>query len=455
MNQSRFARTAAAALAVVFALLATFPNPVLAAGSVQYVGTGAVKGTVTNSEGTPIPGAEVTVSGNGPDRKVPAGSEGGYVFSGLPAGTYLVHSSARGYDDLGGHTISVKEGQVTQVDLSMARSASSLVTIGQVQANGGSTISTSSAPTTTLNSQTFAAHGYTYMSDVLQNDISTTLVRVLGGNSLLPTPVALRGPDPTETLVDIDGFQVNNGNTGDFDLSLLDPADFSTVEIVKGISPSSLVGPDTIDGALNIRTLEPTSKPQAMMRFFAGSFGSFGVYTLQATGSDQHFGYALSLHRTTSNGSVNQSVVNADTEGVQQVGSTLTSSTGLGKLRYTFGNNDGYLQFSVRDQSQFRDLSAALSSIPGAGGDDSGDSHARRPRDDEGDDNPPPFTVVNSFAGTALMATNAGYGLDGHIPLSSPVGVIGQHLRAGATVQFDRQSVGRRSRSGYLTVSLQ
>jgi outer membrane receptor protein involved in Fe transport len=427
MNQSRFARTAATALAVMFAMLATFPNPVLAAGSAQYVGTGAVKGTVTSAEGTPIPGAVVTVSGNGPERKVPTGTEGGYVFSGLPAGTYLVSSSARGYEGLSGHTISVKDGQVTQVDLSMARSASSLVTIGQVQANGSSTISTSSAPTTTLNSQTFAAHGYTYMSDVLQNDISTTLSRPLGGSSLLPTPVSLRGPDPTETLVDIDGFQVNSGNTGDFDLSLLDPSDFSTVEIVKGISPSSLVGPDTIDGALNIRTLEPTTKPQAMMRFWSGSFGAFGE-TLQATGTDQHFGYALSLHRTTSNGPVNQSVVNAATGGVETVGSTLTASTGLGKLRYTFGNGDGYLQFSVRDQSQFRDLSAALSSIPGAGG-SSGDSVGRRPRD-EGDDAPPPFTVVNSFAGTALMATNAGYGLDGHIPLSSPIGGAGANTFA-------------------------
>ncbi len=118
----------------------------------------------------------------------------------------------------------------------------------------------------------------------------------------------MRGPDPTETLVDIDGHPVNNGNTGDFDLSLIDPAALQDVQMLYGISPSSLIGPNTIGGGINIVTLEPSLTPHSLVRVYGGSYGTFGG-TIQATGTDDRFGYALSLHGTTSNGSVNQTIL--------------------------------------------------------------------------------------------------------------------------------------------------
>jgi outer membrane receptor protein involved in Fe transport len=404
----RFCRLLAAALV---ALLAGWAPAALAGPSA--VGTGAVKGAVTTADGVPIPGAVVTLAGNGPDRTLPVGTGGGFAFNGLPSGTYVVRASARGYNEVSDRTIEVGVAAVTNVDLVMMRSASSLVTIGGVRANNGATISTSSAPTTTLNTQAYAAQGYTYLSDVVQNDISTTIMHPLGGGSALPTPVSLRGPDPTETLVDIDGHQVNSGNTGSFDLSLLDPADYGNVELIKGISPSSLVGPDTIDGAINIRTIEPTANSHGLLRLFGGSYDSWGG-TLAATGTDQRLGYALSLHRTTTAGEVNQSVVNATSGDVEQVGSAVNGSTALGKLRYSFGHSDGYVAFSFHDQSDYRDLSAALSSIPGTASSTSGgDSLVRRPLDMSS------LQTVNSFAGTSLEAHNAGYALDLRLPLGA------------------------------------
>jgi outer membrane receptor protein involved in Fe transport len=237
------------------------------------------------------------------------------------------------------------------------------------------------------------------------------LIHRLGGSPALPTAVSLRGPDPTETLVDIDGHAVNSGNSGDFDLSLLDPADFSSVQLVYGVSPSSLIGPNTIDGAINIRTLEPTTNAHGLLRLSAGSFGAFGA-TIQATGTTDRLGYALSLHRTTTQGEVNQTVLNAATDSEQFVGSAVDGSTALGKLRYTFGRGDAYLGLTFHDQSFYKDLSAALSSVP-APGSASGDAVSRRAASAD-----PP--VVDSFSGTSLLAHNAAYGLDLRLPLGRP-----------------------------------
>ena len=382
-------------------------------------------GTLTSEDGTAIAKAVVSLRGDDDERVVRTDSAGRFRIDDLTPGAYSIRVSSLGYNPLSDRTIGVRKAETTYVALTLARTASSLLTIGRTQTSGSNTLSASSAPSTTLDAQTYAQEGYTRISDVLQNDISTTLVHPAGaGSTALPTSIALRGPDPTETLVDIDGHQVNNGNTGDFDLSLLDPADYGNLELVKGISPSSLVGPDTIDGAINIRTLEPTTTPHGLLRFSAGSFNSFGE-TVQSTGTDGRLGYALSLHRTTSAGQVNGTILDATNGDVPaQVGSAVDGSTALGKLRYAFGRGgDGYAEFSFHDQSQFRDLSAALSTLASTASTASGDAALRRreAQDAPADTSASPPSL-NGFEGTTLLAHNAGYGLD----VRTPIGGAGQ-----------------------------
>ena len=385
--------------------------------SAQPAEAGTVVGTVRSGDGVSLRGAVVHFRGANAEVVAKADAEGRFSVPSIAAGSYAVRANAPGYDELSSKTIGVQAGSSVTVALTLIRSSSSLVTIGRVQVGGGDALSTSSAPMTTIDPDVYARQGYTRISDVLQNDISTTLVRPLGGSSVLPTSVALRGPDPTETLVDIDGHQVNNGNTGDFDLSLLDPADYATIELVKGISPSSLIGPDTIDGAINIRTIEPTVNPHGMLRFSAGSFDSFGT-TLQSSGTLDRIGYAVSLHRTTSSGEVNSTIFDATTDSRAQIGSESDASSALAKIRYAFGHaGDGYAELSFHDQSQYRDLSAALSSVPSPGSAaDTSDAFARKA---DADTTPVAGTsqVLDGLQGTALQTHNAGYGLDLRVPL--------------------------------------
>ena len=231
----------------------------------------------------------------------------------------------------------------------------------------------------------------TRTSDILQNELSTTVQPVIGGGLNAPAVVSLRGPDPSETLVAVDGHAVNNGATGDFDLSLLDPADLQSVQIVYGIGPSSLFGPNTLGGALNVRTLEPTAQTHFLERFTGGTFDTNGE-TLQATGTiDNRLGYAVSFHRLTSGGELSNFTVPGS--GGQTVGNDLDASSTIAKLRYSLFNGAGFIGLNLRDQSVFRDISATTTSYDVDGG------------------------AYSSEAGSAMTANNAAYGLDFQAPL--------------------------------------
>jgi outer membrane receptor protein involved in Fe transport len=392
--------------ALCLSALASFLAPAATLAAPAPAGT--VAGNVTSVDGNVVPGARVVL--DGPAHLVAvSGADGRFTIAGVPPGTYSARVTAARFSEPAIVTLDVRSGETTSLAFALARSQSSLTTIGRVRTNGRDAVSTSATPVTVINSQAYVDDGVVRISDILQDDATATLVHpVGGGSSLLPTSVALRGPDPTETLVDIDGHQINNGNTGDFDLSMLDPADYSQIELVHGISPSSLVGPDTIDGAINIRTIEPTVDPHGLLRLNFGSFSSFGG-TLQSTGTIDRLGYALSLHRQGSNGEVNESVYDQPSGTVQHVGSDSLGSSALAKLRYAFGGSGaGYAELSFHDQSAFRDVSAALTTYA-VSGDGSG-SASTAPT-------PAGLPVVDSYAGTSLQTHNAGYGLDVSVPL--------------------------------------
>jgi outer membrane receptor protein involved in Fe transport len=384
--------------ALVFTLL--FPSVAFADATL-----GLVSGFVRSMDGRPVAGASIVLDGPTSARGT-SDKAGHFVLADVAPGTYAARVRAVRFADPAVATIDVRAGATTSLDFSLARSESSLTTIGRVTTNGREAVSTSATPVTTIDAQSYADRGFTRVSDVLQDDETTTLFHTAGGGStVLPTSVAIRGPDPTETLVDIDGHQINNGNTGDFDLSMLDPADYSSIELVRGISPSSLVGPDTIDGAINIRTIEPTLDPHGLFRLSVGSFYGFGG-TVQSTGTiDGRLGYALSLHRQGTNGEVNEDVFDQGSGTVQHVGSEMLGSSSIAKLRYAFGaSGAGYAELSFHDQSAFRDLSAGLTTYA----------------QPDGDPVPDGLPLVDSAAGSALETHNVGYGLDISVPLGSP-----------------------------------
>jgi TonB dependent receptor/Carboxypeptidase regulatory-like domain/TonB-dependent Receptor Plug Domain len=387
---------------LVFGLVFS-PVNVAAAGAPTVEVIGSVSGT----DGAPVSRARVTIMSSGEAFTALTAYDGRFHFGGVQPGTYTIRVEANGYATLAGRTVAVYARQQTMIEVSLARGqVSSVVMIGDVKVNGTETLSTAPAPTAHISAQESASQGISRVSDILTDELSTTVYPVLGGGLNAPAVVALRGPDPAETLVDIDGHQVNNGNTGDFDLSLLDPAELQSVQIVYGIAPSSLFGPNTLGGALNVQTIEPTSEAHSLERLTLGSYNTFGE-TLLATGSDGHWGYAFAVHRLTSGGELDEypfpnssNPATGVSDGESPIGNDMAATNDIAKLRYSF-DNGGFVGISFGGQSTYRNISATLSSV-------------QLPQD--GSPFSEPFYL--NFSGSSTQSNASVYGLDVEMPLS-------------------------------------
>ena len=388
---------AAARFLAVISCVELLVFPCFAAPSWASLRPASVEGTVQSQDGSIIAGATVTLQGQASVLSATTNRSGRFEIDPVTPGQYAVSVIARGFAPLNGTMVNVAGGghESLVLVLSLAQ-ASSLVVLGKVTVDGGSALSTAPAPIVEVNAPSYAARAVTRVSDTLMPELSTTVVPVVGGGYNAPAVVALRGPDPSETLIAVDGHQVNNGSTGDYDLSLLDPADLQNVQVIYGIAPSSLVGPDTLGGAINIRTLEPTTSAQGLLRLTFGSYDTTGQ-TIQATGTDEGLGYALSYHRLTSAGELDNYAVIDDSGNQSVVGNGLDGTSTLAKLRYSLDQGAGFVGVSFRDQAAYRDISATLTSLVGY----------------DGAGNP----VYDSFAGSAVESVNQGYGLDAQLPL--------------------------------------
>jgi len=411
------------------ALLALGPAQLARADPVSQ---GSVDGLVVDTNGVPIKGALVALRSPGSQTQEITDAAGTFAIAALPPGMYEIDASATGFTRIAGRQIGILSGAPTRVILTLARAvAGGLTSLGTVTVNGAQTLSRASAPTTEINLQTLAQLGETQLTGALASQIGVTLSMPNGGAPGLPQSASIRGPDPAETLIDIDGHQMNNTNTGDFDLELLDPAEFSGAQIIYGVGPSSLEGANTQGGVINFRTIEPTLEPHALLRFSYGSFDTAGE-TFEATGSAQRWGYAALYRRSTTRGEVYDFPIVTATAGpttpaqVAIVGSDVSATTTLAKLRYSVGRGDGYAELSFRDCAAIRNLSAPLSAP------------------DNPNDVAPyaPFTAINAPGAQAENAAPA-YGVDLQVPLGrhNTAGIAPATLTARYSNALSNQSV--------------
>ena len=78
------------------------------------------------------------------------------------------------------------------------------------------------------------------------------------------TDVSIRGATPSQTLVLVDGVEVNAGATGSFDLSHLTTDNLDRVEILRGAG-GSLYGSQAIGGVVNVLSQEGDGPPTASL----------------------------------------------------------------------------------------------------------------------------------------------------------------------------------------------
>ncbi len=334
-----------------------------------------IGGHVTTASGAPVAGAHLTLSGT---KRLTTSSDSQGVFSiEAPPGRYDLTASARGYA-----TITVDTGPIAgdsdiEVVLEPADSPK-LRTIGQVTVNGGFALVRNVIPETNVSRSQMDALGYDNVLEGLQEVPSTVIQHPDSGAPTAPAVVSLRGPDPSEALVTLDGQTLNDGNTGDIDLSQFPVQAFNSINVTEGLGPMDAEGSNTFGGAVNLVTLRPTQEDHANL---SGSLGSYGTSTswLNATGSVGKLGYALAGSNFQQAGQTNENAlvyplnnqpVNCTPTGVSNcpvlthLGSTISARMGLVNLDYNFSQraDAGVRIFTLGD---FRDESSAVNGVAG------------------------------------------------------------------------------------------
>ena len=342
-------------------VLAVFGWMVLASGNAAQAQTnyGAVVGTVTDTTGATIPGAQVVLKNNGTNvtQTVQAGDAGTYSFLNLVPGSYSVTVTNPGFKVAASDHIDVTIGGTTRVDESLQTGA---VT---------ETVNVSAA------------------NESLQTD-SSTLGGVVEGRQVLESPLNGRN---VNNLLDFvpgvtpgggtQGSTVANGGSGNFQAGGQTQAiAYGNYQIGGGFSGQSLFYYDGMGQNVpenNVNSLVPTQDAVQEFRVSTNNispeFGGFGGGVIQISsksGTNDFHGTAYEYFRNT--------VLNAN--------DFFSNHAGLGKSplhQNQFGANVGgplfknkaffFFSFERETLTSTSPISARVPTIAELGGDFSAD----------------------------------------------------------------------------------
>lgn len=288
---------------IVFAFLTLSARATLAdtvSPTVESRATSAtISGLVLNAgNALPLVGATVRVhQGEGVSLKTITDASGRYHFTVVP-GIYRITVHARGYAETETDDVVVLAGSTT-VNATLRQSATSaqnnLTTIGRTTTNARAL----SAATTISRQVSVAA--VTATGQIRLGDQIGTLPAVNFSTSSSvgdDAHIDLRGFGPDETAALLDGHPVGplGVGSGGFNFALGAPYGLSRVDVTYGSGAQGLFGSDTIGGAVNFITLDPTAKPHYSVQQQIGGFGTLST-GLTATGTLNRLGYAFAIGR--------------------------------------------------------------------------------------------------------------------------------------------------------------
>ena len=322
-----------------------------------------ISGDVRAISGTPLANATVEANGAGAARQTTSDASGHFTLTAAP-GTYRIAASERGFAPI---TVSVDASRDVTLQLSLEPLDSpKLRMIGAASADGHLLPIAGTIPSIAVTRSEFDAIGDDRIIEGLQDLPGATFTRPDGGAASAIAVVSLRGPDPSESLLTLDGQLLNDGNTGDVDLSRFPVAAFSAVDVTEGLGPEDSNGSNTFGGAINLISLRPTKASHESFQFSGGSFGQSEA-SFNATGTAGRLGYAAALDDRNESGYVNQTVPlyssNPDCSPcATPLGSAVASHVALGTLSYSFSQNADITGriFVLGDD---RDQSSALNGI--------------------------------------------------------------------------------------------
>ena len=136
--------------------------------------------------------------------------------------------------------------------------------------------------------------------------VATALQQVPGvnvtqsGSPGTESDVSIRGASPSQSLILIDGVEVNSGTTGAFDISNLTTQNLDRIEVLRGAG-GSLYGSQAIGGVVNILSQEGEGPPAATLLSQGGN-GATQRQIATVSGAQGKLGFSSSVDYFSSEG---------------------------------------------------------------------------------------------------------------------------------------------------------
>jgi outer membrane receptor protein involved in Fe transport len=297
-----------------------------------------ISGNVHAISGAPLAGARIELRGGS---HTTSDARGDFALTAGP-GHYQLAAAARGFAPV---TVAVDADHDVPVQISLEPLDSpKLRQIGQVTVDGRLAPIVGAIPSAAITRSDLDLLGDDRIIDGLETLPGATFARPDGGAASAIAVVALRGPDPSESLIALDGQLLNDGNTGDVDLSRFASSAFSAIDVTEGLGPEDSNGSNTFGGAIDLVSLRPTKLPHYGFSTSGGSFGQSET-SFNATGTVGRLGYAAALDDQNETGFVNENVpLYSTTEPTcdpcsTRLGSAVASHVALGTATWSFAQN--------------------------------------------------------------------------------------------------------------------
>ncbi|HET7813251.1 MAG TPA: TonB-dependent receptor [Candidatus Baltobacteraceae bacterium] len=296
-----FLRTLRTASCLLFVFAIAFASIAAPAGASEQAGTARVIGTIDDQNtGLPIADATVQVLR---DTEILATAKsdanGQAVFNQLKQGVYHLTFSAPGYEPGQTDDFVALDNQATTIRTVLVRSTgnttSGLHEIASVTSHRAA-LQTSSVITQHIAAQKIQQEGLLRIGDALLTlpGFSASDLDSAPGDDL---HINIRGLKGSETATLLDGHPigpigVGSGSRGGYNYQLSPSWAFNNIQVAYGSGGLALYGTDTLAGAVDFQTIEPTRLPELSLTQAIGSQGR-GTSTMIATGSAGRLGYAL------------------------------------------------------------------------------------------------------------------------------------------------------------------
>ncbi|HTW83237.1 MAG TPA: TonB-dependent receptor [Candidatus Sulfotelmatobacter sp.] len=277
-----------------------FVSTCVAPTAVLAQSAGSISGTVTDGAGQALGNARIRLSGPVSTEAVTK-PDGTYSVS-VPPGIYSVTISASGFQSTRQDNIAIVPGQTVSLKTSLANA--SLTTIGHTST---SATAVSSAPVLqqSVNASALLNQGQDQVVNVLDQIPGVEILRV-GGGSNEPgsnASISLRGAEPYESQILIDGHPVNTAGNGTFgfNTAFINSLLISNIEVSEGPGSMTNTVEDAVGGTLNFRTAPITAKPTSAFQTGYDSFDTF-TYALRFSDTIGKVGFLVGAARETTPG---------------------------------------------------------------------------------------------------------------------------------------------------------